>query len=38
MVSLYSHLTDRNFIHAITKGLMCGNELIKQAHFTPLNI
>jgi len=29
----YSHLTDRNFIHALTKGLMCGNELIKQVHF-----
>jgi hypothetical protein len=29
----YSHLTDNTFIHALTKGLMCGNELIKQVHF-----
>lgn len=29
----YSHLTDETFIHALTKGLMCGNEIIKQVHF-----
>jgi hypothetical protein len=29
----YSHLTDATFIHALTKGLMCGNEIIKQVHF-----
>jgi len=32
----YSKLTDANFIHALTKGLMCGNEIIKQVHFNDL--
>ena len=32
----YSKLTDANFIHALTKGLMCGNEIIKQVHFNEL--
>jgi hypothetical protein len=32
----YSMLTDATFIHALTKGLMCGNEIIKQVHFNDL--
>ena len=32
----YSKLDDATFIHALTKGLMCGNEIIKQVHFNDL--
>lgn len=29
----YSHLSDDDFIYALTKGMMYGNEIIKQVHF-----